>query len=132
MPLNPQNQSQFHRLLYAGWNVTLTLLKRDPDMDASQVRSVTLYDCRPARIFKTGEPIQSQMLSSHKRTWHIPRIELTRNGVWYITMLDRFIDPEGRYWQSESTTQITVKLGEIHCCVDCLMTDPPPPQNAIG
>lgn len=132
MPMNIQNQSTFHRNLYAGWTQTVTLLKRNPDMDASQVQTFYLHDVWHSRIYKTGEPIQTQMLSSHRVTWHVPRIELTRNGIWYITMLDRIIDKEGRYWQPESTTQITLKLMEIQLCIDCLMTDPAPPQSTPG
>ncbi len=132
MPLRPENCRTFHRHLYIGWNEVFTLLKRGDDMSASQVTTYTLYDCRPSRIFKTGEPIAGQMMSSHKRTIHIPRIEIERVGVQYLNPLDRLIDRQGRYWQPESTTLMTVKLGLQHICCECLLTDPPVNSSAVG
>ncbi len=132
MPLNPQNCRFFHRTLYAGWNETVTLLKRADDMQAHQVTPYVLYDVRWSKIFKTGQPIAGQMSSDHRRTVHVPRIELERIGVAYINALDRFVDIQGRYWQPESTSLITVKLGLVHICIDCWLTDPAVPTNAIG
>lgn len=132
MPLRPDNQRTFHRTLYAGWNETVTLLKRGDDMLGSIVTTHLLFDVRPGQIWKTGEPIAGQMASDHRRTWHIPRIELDRVGVNYINALDRIVDKDGRYWQPESTTRIGDKLGMQHIDVDCLLTDPPVGPSVIG
>ncbi len=125
MPLNERNTRTFHRTLYATQLETVTLLKRNTDMKAGIVTKYILYDCRWGQTSKTGEPIQIDMLSSHKRMIHIPRIEMERIGVADFNPLDRFIDKKGRYWQPESTTNMTIKLWENHYCIDCLRVDPP-------
>lgn len=93
---------------------------------------VFVGNCRWARIFKQGEPIAGQMASEHFRELHVPRIEMERVGVAYFNALDRFIDKQGRYWQPESDSLITVKLGLMHVCVQCRLTDPPVNSAAIG
>ena len=57
MPLRPETCRTFHRHLYAGWNETVRLLKRGDDQLAGMVTEYTLFDCRWARVFKTGQPI---------------------------------------------------------------------------
>lgn len=128
MPMRPENQQRFHRTLYAGWNQTVTLLKRGDDQQQGTVRKVILFNCRWGQISKTGEPIAGDESSNHRRTLHIPVVEMLRVGVSYINAADRFVDRDGRYWQPESTTNIQTKLGEVHWCVDCLRVDPPEAQ----
>ena len=127
MPLNKHNQRVFHRTLFAGILESVTLLKRGDDQQQGTVRSILLFQCRWGLITRTGETIQGGMLSDHRRTLHIPRVELDRCnvGVQYINPADRFIDEQGRHWQPESTTEIREKLFEVHVCVDCLRVDPP-------
>lgn len=125
MPLNKRTTLHFHRILYATELETVTLLKRNQDMNAGIVTSYKMYDCRWGQTIKTGEPLQADMLSNHRRAIHIPRLELKRIGIQDISPLDRFIDVEGRYWQPEATTHITLKLWENHMCIDCLRVDPP-------
>lgn len=132
MPMRPENQRTFHRCLFAGWNETVTLRKRNDDMDAFIITDYVLYDVLPGMVTKTGEPIAGQMTSNHRRTFHVPRIELDRVGVHYISPLDQFVDKEGRYWQPESTTQISIWLGQQHVDVDCLLTDPPVNNSTTG
>ncbi len=120
MPLNERTTRTFHRTLYAGILQTVTLLKRDNDQQMGTVTSFKMFGCRWSKIFKSGEPIFKDILSSHPRTLHIPRIELDRIGIEFITPADRFVDKKNRVWQPESTTTITVKLFENHVCVDCL------------
>jgi len=124
MPLRPELCRTFHRTLYAGWNQTVTLLKRGDDQQQGTVTAYTLRNCRWSRIISTGEQIQQDMTSDHRRLFHIPRIELDRNGINYINSADIFVDKTNRYWQKEATTDQTVKLGEQHLCVQCLRVDP--------
>ena len=120
------NQRTFHRTLYGpGILETVTLLKRGNDQKQGTVTSYTLYDCRWSMIHKTGNTIQVNMLVWDKRTLHIPIIEMERIGVTFFNPLDRFVDAEGRYWQPEATTELTVKLLQQHWCVDCLPVNPP-------
>lgn len=123
MPINKRNQLVFHRTLYAGQLQTVTLLKRNDDMQASVVRSLTLYQCRQGIIHKTGQPIQGDMLSDHRCTWYLPRSELDRVGVLYINMLDRIVDKYNRVWQPESPTLIVVKLFEDRVNIDTKRAD---------
>ena len=125
MPLNRLTTRTFHRVLYATELEKITMLKRNDDQQQGTVRSLVLFQCRRSRLFKTGEPYQGDMSSSHRIVWHIPRIELDRAGVNYINALDRIIDYKGWWWQPESTTTITVKLFLNHLCIDCLRVDPP-------
>lgn len=132
MPLRPETCRTFHRHLYAGWNETVRLLKRGDDQLAGMVTEYTLFDCRWARVFKTGQPIATQMSSDHRRTLHVPRIEIERVGVSHINALDRFVDRQGRFWQPESTSLLTIKLGQQHVCVECWLTDPPVNSSTLG
>lgn len=125
MPLSPRNQRTFHRTLFAGWNETIILLKRGDDQKEGTVTSLRVFNCRHSIFTKSGEPLQGDMVSDHRVTWHLPKFELDRVGVNYISPIDRIVDSKGRYWQPESTTEIRVKLGEVHIDVDCLRADPP-------
>ncbi len=125
MPLNRSTTRVFHRVLYATELQTLTLIKRGDDQREGVQVTYLLYECRWSRIYKTGEPYQGDMVSDHRRLLHIPRIELDRVGVNYLNPIDRFVDQEGRYWQPESTTLLTLQLFENHYCVQCLRVDPP-------
>ena len=125
MPLRKNNTGTFHRTLYGGQLEKITLLKRGDDQRQGTVTSLVIYQCRRSRIHKTSEPIQADMTASHRTTWHIPRVELTRVGVNYLNSLDRIVDGENRYWQPEATTMISVNLFENHYDVDCVRVDPP-------
>lgn len=123
MPLNRYNTRTFHRTLYGGGILeTVTLLKRNDDLQQGTVRALKLFECRWGQITRTGETIAGDITSDHRRTIHIPVTELKRVGVAYINAADRFVDQDGRTWQPESPTVITVKLLENHVCVDCLRT----------
>ena len=124
MPMNARNQRTFHRTLYAGMLEKITLLKRNDNQQQGTVRAITLYQCRRSMIFKKGQTIAGDELSDHRVTWHIPRVELDRVGVAFLNPLDIIKDNKNRYWQPESPTTITVKLFEVHVCVDCLRADP--------
>lgn len=125
MPLNKRTTRVFHRYLYATELQSVVLIKRDNDQREGVQKTLQLFNCRWSRIYKTGEPYQGDMSSSHTRELHIPRQELDRVGVAYLNAIDRFVDQDGRYWQPESTTQLTVQLFENHCCLICLRVDPP-------
>lgn len=120
MPITRYNQKTFHRTLYGpGILESVTLLKRDDNQRQGVVRSVKLFDCRWGQIAKQGETYDGDMTSNHKRTLHIPRIELERAGVNYINPADRFVDESNRTWVNESTDVIDIKLMENHVCVTC-------------
>ena len=125
MPLCRQNTRTFHRALYGTILEKITLLKRGNDQQEGTVRALVIYQARRSMITKTGEPIQGDMSSDHQVVWHLPDVELARVGVAYINSLDRIVDKEGRYWQPEAGTLITVKLFGNHHCVACLRVDPP-------
>lgn len=125
MPLNKDTTRTFYEVLYATEIVTVTLIKRDDDQREGIQKTLTLYNVRFSRIFKTGEPYQGDMVSDHRVLLHIPRRELDRVGVAYISPIDRFVDAQGRYWQPESTTLITVQLFENVVNIQCLRVDPP-------
>jgi hypothetical protein len=119
-----------HRKLYAGQLETITMLKRGDDQAAGTVRRLTLFECRRSMHHKNMQPVQGDMSAHHWTVWHIPRTELDRVGVAHINALDIFIDYSGpehveRWWEPESTTNISVKLFEDHVCVGCLRRDPP-------
>lgn len=133
MAINEKNQRSFHRKLYAGTGMlqTVTCLKREDDQRQGVVRSVTLYQCRWSKIYKTGEPLQQDMATSHMRTLHVPRKEMDRTGINYFNATDTFVDRDGRHWRPESPQTITTKLLEVHVCIDCVRCDPPGgPTNA--
>ncbi len=123
--ITEDSQNYFYRRLYGGKGMlqTVTLYKRKDDLKQGEVSTHVLYRCRFSMIFKTGEPLQGEMLSSHSRRLHIPNIELRRVGVHYLNPTDYFKDRDGRLWQPESPQMITDKLLETHWCVDCLMIE---------
>ena len=120
MPLRHGNTRTFHRTLFGGFLETITLLKRKDDQQQGTVTSYTLFQCRRGLIIKTGEPLAGDMSSDHRTVWHLPRIELDRIGVPYISAADRIVDSQGRVWQPESTTQIEDKLFENQLAIQCL------------
>lgn len=123
MPLRKENTKHFHRGLYAGQLETITLLKRNDDMDASVVTAYKVFDCRWSSIDKSGQPIAGDEATNHFRTLHIPTIELSRIGVLHINVLDQFKDKEGRTWQPETNQKIEAKLWENHVCIFCRRCD---------
>lgn len=137
MPLAKNNQRVFHRCLYAGQLKTVTVLKRGWDQKEGTVTSYTFFEARRSQITKTGEPIQQEMLSDHRTTWHLPRTEFDRNGITELNPADRIIETstspnETRHWQPESGNTITAKLFEDHVCVECVRIDPTlPPINGV-
>ena len=125
MPMNAQNQRHFHRMTFAGMLEPICLYKRGDDQREGTVTPKKLYQCRRGKIRKTGQSLQGDMSSEHQATWHIPRTELDRQGITYINNLDRIVDKKLRVWQPEATTDIEVKLFEVHVDVHCLRVDPP-------
>lgn len=119
MPLNKRNTRVFHRTLFATELESVTLLKRDDDQREGVVTSYTLFQVRWSSIRKTGQQIQADETSDHRRQLHIPRVELERIGVHYINSLDRFVDEQNRTWEPESTTEIAIRLWENHVDVYC-------------
>jgi len=126
MPLNPNNVRSFHRTLYSGILETVTLLQRDDGMNASQIRTVKLFNVRWSRARKRGQQLDGDVSSDHRRELHIPQSEMDRVGVKHINPLYRFIDKDGRYWMPESDDTITQQLMMQHWCVPCQRTDPIP------
>lgn len=124
MPLNKRNTKGFHRVLYGGQLEKVTLLKRDPNLRAMVVTSHLLFTCWWSDLTKTGQQLDNDVTSNHRRKLHIPTSELKRVGVNYINPLDVFIDEQGRHWQPESTTTIEAKLWENHLDIECLRTEP--------
>lgn len=125
MPLNRHNVRTFHRTLYAGILETVTLLKRNDDQGQGTVTKYQVFQVRRSLITRVGEPIQGDIDTDVRTTFHLPRIELDRIGVGHINAADRIIDFDNRYWQPESADAIIVKLFEQHVCVDCVRIDPP-------
>jgi len=128
MPLNPSNTRVFHRTLYAQMLQTIVLLKRGDDQQQGTVTALVLYDCRPKKVYKTGEPLLGDMSANHRLTWQIPRVELERVSVNYINAADRIqqtVRGEIRLWQPESTTDLTIQLYENYLNIDCLRCDSP-------
>jgi len=123
--IDKSKQRVFHRTLYAAQLQTVTLLKRDDDQRQGTVRSIILYETWRSSIYKTGEPLQHDMVSDHRTVWHLARVELDRIGVAYISPIDRIVDDQQRYWQPESTTNIDIKLFELHVHFSALRVDPP-------
>ena len=132
MPMNKQNQRYFYRRLFAGIAETITLLKRGDNQQQGTVRAIKLFDCWMDPVLKTGETIQGGMDSNHSTTWHIPMSELKRTGINYLAPADIIKDRQGRYWQPESTTTITVNLMENEWGLDCLRIDPPPVSSSVS
>ncbi len=129
MGLNRRNTKHFDRNLFIGVSETITLLKRDDDLRQGVVRAIILYGCWRSAISKTGQTIQRDMTGGHSCDWNVPRRELERVGVAYLSALDRIVQTEGLeagyVWQPESTTRIDVQLLGNYVKLGCLRTDPP-------
>lgn len=129
MPLRRNNTRTFHKNLFAGQMETILLFKRNDDLKQGTVTTYKIFNCRRSQITKTEETLQGDMIADHRCTWHIPRSELDRVGIQYLSPLDRIkqiIEEEkDRWWQPESTTIITVKLFGNHIDLECLRVDPP-------
>ncbi len=140
MPLSRNNTKNFQKKLFVGWLETIILLKRNDDQQQGTVRAVKVFNARRGIMSKTGQTIQHEMSSNHRCTWHIPKTELLRVGVFYINNLDRIEqlgngDPneKGFIWQPESTETIDVKLGGNEIDINCLRVDYPDlSQQVIG
>ena len=137
MPLNKMNCRTFHRRLYAGQLKTITLLKRNVDLQQGTVTTYTVYQTRRSSMHKTGETIQNDASSDVRTVWHIPRTEMDRLGLTDINALDRIVESstyptQTRWWQPESTTMIDIKLFEDHIDVACLRIDPPNAATLAG
>lgn len=130
MPLNERNVRGFHRKLYAGINQKVRAIIRQDGMNASNTRTVVLYNCRWERISKRGQPQDGEASSDQRRTLHIPQSEMDRVGVIHINAMFIFIDREGRYWMPESDDTIEQKLMQQHWCVPCQRTNPIPTPGA--
>lgn len=124
MAITRRNHRGFHRSLYAGVLQPVTLLKRDDNQAQGTVRAVRLFEARRRQISKTGQTIGADFNSDQRTTWVFALSELLRNGVEYITQLDRIVDGiEGGTWMPESRTNIQVKLQGLIISVECLRTD---------
>ncbi len=121
--INKQTTTTFHRTLFATEMESVVCLKRDDDQREGVVTSYKLFDCRWSITQKTGNPIQGEMSSNHRRTLHVPRVEMRRVGINYFNAADRFVDIQGRIWQPESTTMLDIKLFENHYDIECLRVD---------
>ena len=129
---------------YAGMLQTVTLLKRGDDQAEGTVTSYTIFNVRRGKMFKHGEPLQGDMTVSYWTTFHIPRAELQRVGVAYLSTLDRIVEnmPNAndnttgtRTWQPEAPSRHSDKLFTDHYCVDCLLisqTNSVDPSNKIN
>ncbi len=125
MALGKKDFRSFHKHLYAGLDVleTVTLLRREDNQQAGTVTKFLLFNCRFSRIFRAGQEIDGSMSSENRRTLHLPKSEMDRQGVGPIRNLDRFVDKSGRTWEPESPVTITEKLAEQHIDVPCLRID---------
>lgn len=125
MVFTARNTRHVTRTLYAGKTETITLLKRNLGQRQSVVVALKLFRCRRSKIAHTGQPIETDETVGTVTSWHIPRTELDRVGVNFLSALDRIVDKNGRYWQAESTTMLDVKLFENEVDLECLRVDPP-------
>ena len=129
MPMNPKNTQHTYRTVFAGMTETVTLLKRGDDQAMGTITAYTLYKCRRSKIHKTGELIQGDMTANHRTIWHIPRVQLDKVGVKFLSAADRIVQTKGREkgwtWQPEATTMIDLKLLSNEFDLHCLRTDPP-------
>ena len=129
MVLRRSSQTTFDRRLYAAIDEKVRLHHRSDDQKEGTVVALLLFHASRSQTVKTGEPIQGEMSSDHRTTWHIPKRELLRVGVHYINATDKIEqivgEEAGRFWQPESTTSITVKLFGDFVIMDCLRIDPP-------
>lgn len=121
MPLRPHHFRTFHRRLYGGQMQKLILYKRNDDQQEGVVRTLTLFNCRRSDIMREGEPLLHDMVANHRTTWQIPREELDRVGVNWISNDDRFFDKQygTGTWQPEPGVQIDVKLYAFWVTVNC-------------
>ena len=131
MPLNRSTTRHFYRTLYATEMETVKLYKRDDELRQGVVTVYMVFNARRSRIFKTGEVIQGDESSDHTCLWHIPRAELDRIGVHYLSAADRIVQTQGReagaVWQPEANTMIEVKLFGNMVNLACKRTDFPKP-----
>lgn len=125
MPLRKENSMTFHRTLYGTILESVTFYKRGPNQQAGTVTTYTIYQCKRRQIQRTGEIINGGETVGSSTTWTVPRCELDRLGIGYITPLDMILDKNGRWWQPEAPTIITDKLFSNFVNVDCLRVDPP-------
>ena len=123
MPLNSKNTHVFHRTLFAGELECVRLLKRGDDQAQGTVVSHQLYQCHWAWVHRTGETILNETTSRETRRLFVPRVEINRVGVNYISAADRFIDKQGRTWQPESDTIINHGIWENQLVIDCKRTN---------
>jgi hypothetical protein len=88
-------------------------------------------------VIKSGEPIQGEMSADETTVWHIPRCELTKNGVDYINAADRIVEIDRetirpgfkRFWQPEADgDRISVQLFGAIVVIQCKRIDPPGQQ----
>ena len=117
----------FTRITFAGILETVTLLKRGDDQQEGTVTSYKLFQCRRSLITKKGEPIAGDVLSDHRCIWHIPRREMDRIGIQYLTPDDQIIDSRNRVWQPEGQPHAEVisdKLFENEMDIQCVRVPP--------
>lgn len=134
MVLRKSNTRHFYRVLYGGELKSILILKRDDDQREGVVRAVKIFNCRRGQIHKTGEQIVGDMTSNHTTEWQIPVAELNRAGIAYLNSLDTIVESTDdarnpitpRYWRTESTTMIDVRLFENWVTFHCLRIDAPP------
>lgn len=124
MVIDRWNQRKFHTTLYAGMGMLqkVKLLKRGPDQKQGTVTAYILYNCRRSVVDRQGQTLRGPLSSKSKTIWHIPREELDRVGVHYLTALDRIVDIQygTGTWQPEAPDRITVKLLAVHVDVPCI------------
>lgn len=130
MPMNRRNTRTVHRTTFAGITETVRLLKRGPGQKQGTVTAYKLFRCRISKEQKSGQTIQGDIQSmsavNESATWHIPRTELERVGIAYLTALDRIVRPsDNSYWQPESGQVIDVKLFRNEIDLPCTRVDPP-------
>ena len=121
------NQLNVNRRMYSGMQVlqTVTLLKRGDDQNEGTVTAYTLFQCRPSKQYKEGQPLQGNWAVGSRVVWHIPVVELERHGIEYLNVLDRIVDKDNAFWQPESPQEIITKLILSHICLDCIKVNPP-------
>lgn len=120
MPMSRSNQRTFHRHLYAGWDMTITLLKRGNDQAQGTVTSYTIGYCRRRpSMYHTGEPIQYHTASADYAEFMLPALELESVGLTALDINpgDRIKDADGYLWQIESTDTIRIRLANNYVSV---------------
>ena len=132
MPLLTRSSTRtFHRNLYAGWSMPITLVKRggiafnlSGNLDASGYgvqTSYSLFNCRRKKVEHEGQPLLSVVASADRVIFQIPAIQLEAAGLtgYVINPLDRIIDEDGYVWQPEADTLILIQLGGNFVNVFC-------------